>query len=51
MTMTTRRGFTLVELLIGLILLMAVGAVNYQLLVNTQRVTRSQGQRSWSSWI
>jgi prepilin-type N-terminal cleavage/methylation domain-containing protein len=44
MTMTTRRGFTLVELLIGLILLMAVGAVTYQLLVNTQRVSRSQSQ-------
>jgi prepilin-type N-terminal cleavage/methylation domain-containing protein len=42
--MTTRRGFTLVELLIGLILLLAVGAVTYQLLVNTQRVTRSQTQ-------
>ena len=44
MTMTTRRGFTLVELLIGLILLIAVGAVTYQLLVNTQRVSRSQSQ-------
>jgi prepilin-type N-terminal cleavage/methylation domain-containing protein len=41
--MTTRRGFTLVELLIGLILLIAVGAVAYQLLVNTQRMSRSQG--------
>jgi prepilin-type N-terminal cleavage/methylation domain-containing protein len=45
MTMTTRRGFTLVELLIGLILLMAVGAVTYQLLVNTQRVSRAQTQQ------
>jgi prepilin-type N-terminal cleavage/methylation domain-containing protein len=45
MTMTTRRGFTLVELLVGLILLLAVGAVTYQLLVNTQRVSRSQSQR------
>jgi prepilin-type N-terminal cleavage/methylation domain-containing protein len=44
MTMTTRRGFTLVELLVGLILLTAVGAVTYQLLVNTQRVSRSQNQ-------
>jgi prepilin-type N-terminal cleavage/methylation domain-containing protein len=42
--MTTRRGFTLVELMIGLILLLAVGAVTYQLLVNTQRVSRSQSQ-------
>lgn len=42
--MTTRRGFTLVELLIGLILMLAVGAVTYQLLVNTQRVSRSQSQ-------
>jgi prepilin-type N-terminal cleavage/methylation domain-containing protein len=43
--MTTRRGFTLVELLIGLVLMLAVGAVTYQLLVNTQRVTRSQTQQ------
>ena len=42
--MTTRRGFTLVELLIGLVLLGLVGAVTYQLLVNTQRVSRSQSQ-------
>jgi prepilin-type N-terminal cleavage/methylation domain-containing protein len=42
--MTTRRGFTLIELMIGLILLLAVGAVTYQLLVNTQRVSRSQNQ-------
>jgi len=42
--MTTRRGFTLVELMIGLILLLAVAAVTYQLLVNTQRITRSQNQ-------
>jgi prepilin-type N-terminal cleavage/methylation domain len=42
--MTTRRGFTLVELLVGLVLLLAVGAVTYQLLVNSQRVTRSQSQ-------
>ena len=42
--MTTRRGFTLVELMIGLILLLAVGGVTYKLLVNTQRVSRSQGQ-------
>jgi len=45
MTMTTRRGFTLVELMVGLILLLAVGAVTYQLLVNTQRVSRQQSQR------
>jgi prepilin-type N-terminal cleavage/methylation domain-containing protein len=42
--MTTRRGFTLVELMIGMILLLAVAAVTYQLLVNTQRVSRSQNQ-------
>jgi prepilin-type N-terminal cleavage/methylation domain-containing protein len=40
-----RRGFTLIELMVGLVLLLAVGGVTYQLLVNTQRVTRSQGQR------
>ncbi len=42
--MTTRRGFTLIELMIGLILMLAVAAVTYQLLVNTQRVSRSQNQ-------
>ena len=42
--MTTRRGFTLIELMIGLILLLAVAAVTYQLLVNTQRISRSQSQ-------
>lgn len=42
--MTTRRGFTLVELLLSLILLTAVGAVTYKLLVNTQRVSRYQSQ-------
>jgi prepilin-type N-terminal cleavage/methylation domain-containing protein len=40
-----REGFTLVELMVGLVLLLAVGGVTYQLLVNTQRVTRAQGQR------
>ena len=42
--MTTRRGFTLIELMIGMILLLAIGGVTYQLLVNTQRVSRSQTQ-------
>jgi hypothetical protein len=35
----------MVELMVGMVLMLAVGAVTYQLLVNTQRVTRSQGQR------
>jgi prepilin-type N-terminal cleavage/methylation domain-containing protein len=37
-----RRGFTLVEVLIGLVLTMLVGGVIYQLLNNNQRVTRGQ---------
>jgi Tfp pilus assembly protein PilX len=37
-----RRGFTLVEVLMGLVLTMLVGGVIYQLLNNNQRVTRAQ---------
>lgn len=40
--MTTRRGFTLVELMVALVLMTMVGGVTYQLLVNTQRVSRAQ---------
>jgi Tfp pilus assembly major pilin PilA len=40
--MTTRRGFTMVELMIGLILTMAVGGVTYQMLLTNTRVTRAQ---------
>lgn len=40
--MTTRRGFTMVELMIGLVLTLAVGGVTYQMLLNNQRVTRTQ---------
>jgi prepilin-type N-terminal cleavage/methylation domain-containing protein len=42
MTMTDRRGFTMVELMVALILTLAVGGVTYGLLVNSQRVSRSQ---------
>jgi prepilin-type N-terminal cleavage/methylation domain-containing protein len=42
MTMTSRRGFTLVELMIGLILVLLVGGVTYNLLINNQRVSRAQ---------
>jgi prepilin-type N-terminal cleavage/methylation domain-containing protein len=40
--MTTRRGFTLIEVLIGLVLTLLVGGVTYQLLNNSQRVSRQQ---------
>ncbi len=42
MTMTDRRGFTMVELMVALVLTLAVGGVTYGLLVNSQRVSRSQ---------
>jgi prepilin-type N-terminal cleavage/methylation domain-containing protein len=42
MTMTSRRGFTLIELMIALILVLMVGGVTYGLLVNNQRVSRAQ---------
>jgi prepilin-type N-terminal cleavage/methylation domain-containing protein len=37
-----RRGFTLIELMVGIVLLLAVGGVAYALLVQNQRVSRSQ---------
>ena len=42
MSPSTRRGFTLVELMVALVLMTMVGGVTYQLLMNTQRVSRSQ---------
>jgi prepilin-type N-terminal cleavage/methylation domain-containing protein len=42
MTMTSRRGFTLVELIITLVLMLMVAGVTYGLLVNNQRVSRAQ---------
>jgi prepilin-type N-terminal cleavage/methylation domain-containing protein len=42
MTMTDRRGFTMVELMVALVLTLAVGGVTYGLLVTSQRVSRSQ---------
>ncbi|HSB53177.1 MAG TPA: prepilin-type N-terminal cleavage/methylation domain-containing protein, partial [Gemmatimonadales bacterium] len=42
--MTSRRGFTLVELLVALVLLATVLGATYQLLVNTQRVSRAQSE-------
>ena len=41
----TRRGFTLVELLVALVMLGVVSASVYQLLVSNQRVYRQQTQR------
>lgn len=46
MTMTTRRGFTLVELLIGLVLMLVVGGVLYKVLVSMQRTQRMQMEQS-----
>jgi prepilin-type N-terminal cleavage/methylation domain-containing protein len=40
--MTTRRGFTMIELMMGLVLTLLVSAVTYQLLANNQRVSRGQ---------
>ena len=43
--MSTRRGFTLVELMVAMVMTALVGAVTYRLLVNHQRVSRSQAAR------
>jgi prepilin-type N-terminal cleavage/methylation domain-containing protein len=43
--MLTRRGFTLVELLIALVLLSIVSAGIYRVLVNNQRIYQAQTQR------
>jgi hypothetical protein len=40
-----RRGYTLVELMMALVLTMMVGAVTYRLLINNQRVSRAQTAR------
>jgi prepilin-type N-terminal cleavage/methylation domain-containing protein len=40
--MTNRRGFTMVELMVALVLVLMVGGVTYGLLVNNQRVSRAQ---------
>jgi prepilin-type N-terminal cleavage/methylation domain-containing protein len=44
MTLRTPRGFTMVELMIGLVLTLAVGGVAYQMLLRSNRVTRAQGE-------
>ena len=43
--MRTRRGFTLVELLIALVLFLIVSGAIYKLLNTTQRVSRAQAER------
>jgi prepilin-type N-terminal cleavage/methylation domain-containing protein len=40
-----RGGFTLIELMVALLLMVAVGGVAYKLLLNTQWVSRSQSER------
>lgn len=43
--MRSRRGFTLIELIVALVLLLIVSGAAYQLLLNTQRVSRAQAER------
>src|SRR6266511_5330048 len=43
--MLTRRGFTLVELLVALVLMGIVSAGIYRVLVNNQRIYQAQTQR------
>ena len=43
--MTTRRGFTLVELMVAMVMTVLVGGVVYRLLINNQRVSRGQTAR------
>ena len=43
--MTTRRGFTLVELLVAIVVLTIVLGGVYNLLLNTQRVTKAQAEQ------
>ena len=40
----SRRGLTLIELLVSLVILGVIGTVTYKFLANTQRVTRSQSE-------
>ena len=44
--MQKRNGFTIVELLIALVLFLIVGSATFQLLHNTQRVSRAQAERT-----
>ena len=44
--MRARNGFTIVELLIALVLFLIVSAATFQLLNNTQRVSRAQAERT-----
>jgi prepilin-type N-terminal cleavage/methylation domain-containing protein len=41
-----RRGFTLIELIVGLVLVLAVGGVTWALLAQNQRVARSQREHA-----
>lgn len=44
--MTSRRGFTLVELMIGLVLTLMVSGVTYRVLNTNQRLSRAQVERA-----
>ena len=46
MTMQTKRGFTLVELMVALVMLMAVGGALYGVLVSQQRLGRAQAAQA-----
>jgi prepilin-type N-terminal cleavage/methylation domain-containing protein len=45
MSMPDRRGFTMVELMIALVLTLAVGGVAYEMLLRNNRVSRAQSER------
>lgn len=44
--MNNRRGFTMAELMIAMVLLLIVGDIAYQLLTRTQRVSQAQSERT-----
>jgi prepilin-type N-terminal cleavage/methylation domain-containing protein len=43
--MTSRRGFTLIELMIGLTMMLIVTGAVYRLMISTQRASRGQAER------
>jgi prepilin-type N-terminal cleavage/methylation domain-containing protein len=46
MTMRTRRGFTLIELMVGIVLVTMVTAIIYSLLLSMQQMSRRQAEQS-----
>ena len=43
--MTSRRGFTLIELMLSITIMLIVTGAIYRLIVSSQRITRSQAER------